>query len=186
MLNPNLDIDDLAAQFRSDERVRIENVLDPEIAKRIQEYCLSEVPFELVHFRDGKNHSWGPQDVAGKTKADIQKIQHDIWRDAQKGVGFQYGGYRMRKADKNSANEKLRYLHSIFEYLNSDEMLQFVSRITGRDDLNSADAQYTRFISGQFLTRHRDVCGGPGSENRIRNGLQRELAPGLGRPAAIL
>ena len=160
MLNPQLDIDELAAQFRADERVRIENVLDPEIAKRIQEYCLSEVPFELVHFRDGKNHSWGAQDVAGKTQADMQKIQHDIWRDAQKGIGFQYGGYRMRKADKNSANEKLRYLHSIFDYLNSDEMLQFVSRVTGRDDLNSADAQYTRFISGQFLTRHRDVVQG--------------------------
>jgi SM-20-related protein len=164
MLNPQLDIDDLAQQFRVNERVRIDNVLDPEVAKRIQEYCTSEVPFELIHFRDGKIHSWGPQDIAGKTREEMQEIQHAIWKNAAKGVGFQYGGYVMRRSVKNSANENLRYLYRVFEYINSDEMLQFIGRITGRNDLKSADAQFTRFISGQFLTRHRDVIAGKGRQ----------------------
>jgi Rps23 Pro-64 3,4-dihydroxylase Tpa1-like proline 4-hydroxylase len=162
MLNPQLDVDTLAALFRAEDRVRVENVLDPEVAKRVQEYCLTEVPFELAHFRNGKNHSWGADDVAGKTQEELLEIQNEIWADARNGVGFQYGSYRMRRAVKNSANEKLRYLHSVFDYLNSDEMLQFVRAVTGRNKIKSADAHYTRYISGQFLTRHRDVVEGKG------------------------
>ena len=180
MLNPKLDIDALAEQFRTDERVRVENVLDPLVAKRIQEYCLTEVPFELVHFRDGKNHSWGAKDVAGKTEAEMQEIQNAIWRDAQKGIGFQYAGYRMRRSVENSANEKLRYLHGVFDFLNGEEMLDLVSRVTKRDDLKSADAQFTRYTSGQFLTRHRDVVEGRGRKIAYVMGFNEAWHPDWG------
>jgi SM-20-related protein len=180
MLNPKLDADALAEQFRNEGRIRIENVLDPDVAKRIQEYCLTEVQFELVHFRDGKIHSWGPKDVEGKTQADMLKIQDSIWSDAQKGVGFQYGGFRMRRSVKNSANEKLRYLHRVFEYLNSEEMLAFVSHVTRRDDLKCADAQFTRFTSGQFLTRHRDVVEGKGRKIAYVIGFSEDWHPDWG------
>ena len=160
MLNTLLNTDLLAQQFRVDERVHIQNILDPGIAQQIREYCLSEVQYELVHFRNGKVHSWTGADVNGKTPADMQKVQQDIWREARKGIGFQYSGYMMRKADRASSNEKLRFLHKVFEFLNGDEMLNFVSQVTGRTDLRSADAQYTRYTAGQFLTRHRDTVAG--------------------------
>ena len=35
-------------------------------------------------------------------------------------------------------------------------MLSFISTVSGRNDLKSADAHFTRFTPGQFLTRHRD------------------------------
>jgi len=160
MLNPKLNTKQLAEEFKLDERVRIQNILDPDVAEQIREYCLTEVPYEFVHFREGKNQSWSGSDVNGKTQTEMRKVQADIWREARKGIGFQYSGYMMRRADKGSSNEKLRFLHSVFEYLNGDEMLNFVRRVTGTDDLYSADAQYTRYIAGQFLTRHRDIVSG--------------------------
>lgn len=160
MLNPALNTTLLAEEFQQDERVRVEDVLDPEIAEQIREYCLSDVAYEFVHFRNGKYYSWTGEEVNGKTPADVQKIQQEIWDEARKGVGFQYSSYMMRRADKDSANEKLRFLHSVFDFFNGEEMLNFVSEVTAKTDLLSADAQYTRYTPGQFLTRHRDIIAG--------------------------
>jgi Rps23 Pro-64 3,4-dihydroxylase Tpa1-like proline 4-hydroxylase len=75
---------------------------------------------------------------------------------ASKGIGFFYGGYLMAHKLDDTGNEKMQFLHSVFEYLNGEEMLSLIREITGNDELKSADAQYTRFTPGQFLTRHRD------------------------------
>ena len=53
-------------------------------------------------------------------------------------------------------NQQLAFLHQMFDFVNSDEMLSFISTITGQTDLTGADAQFTRYTSGQFLTRHKD------------------------------
>jgi hypothetical protein len=55
MLNPDLDTAALTAKFREDGRLRIENVLDPEIAERIRTACINDVPFQFVAHIDGKN-----------------------------------------------------------------------------------------------------------------------------------
>lgn len=180
MLNPALDTTLLAKQYRQDERIRIENVLDPAIAEQIREYCLSDVLFEFAHFRNGECRSWTGDDVNGKTPADLQKVQQDIWDLAKKGIGFQYGSYMMRHADKNSTNEKLRFLHSVFDFLNSEEMLGFVTEITGKTDILSADAQYTRYTQGQFLTRHRDVIEGKGRRVAYVIGFSKNWHPDWG------
>lgn len=180
MLNPALDTAVLADKYRQDERVRIESVLDPVIAEQIRDYCLSEVQFEFAHFRDGECRSWTGDDVNGKTPADLQKVQQDIWDLAKKGIGFQYGSYMMRRANKDSSNEKLRFLHSVFDFLNSEEMLSFVREVTGSDDLLTADAQYTRYTPGQFLTRHRDTVEGNGRRVAYVLGFSKNWHPDWG------
>jgi Rps23 Pro-64 3,4-dihydroxylase Tpa1-like proline 4-hydroxylase len=62
----------------------------------------------------------------------------------------------MRRKHGDTDDEDIRYLHSVFEFLNSEEMLGFISEVTGQKDLKSASAQYTRYTPGHFLTRHRD------------------------------
>jgi Rps23 Pro-64 3,4-dihydroxylase Tpa1-like proline 4-hydroxylase len=54
----------------------------------------------------------------------------------------------------------LGFLYGMFEYLNSPAMLGFIEQITGRRDIVRADAQYTRYSAGQYLTRHRDDIEG--------------------------
>ena len=75
---------------------------------------------------------------------------------ASQGIGFFYCGYMMARKLDDAGNENLKFLHSVFEFLNSEEMLSFISAVSGRDDLLSADAHFTRYTPGQFLTHHRD------------------------------
>lgn len=155
MLNEDLDIDALAAEFRVDGRIRIRNFLQSDIADRIRDDCLPEVPFELVYFDDGRNRVAGEAEMAVLTEQQKKKLNKRIMAAASQGMGFLYNGYMMKRA-RQGVSENLKFLHEVFEYFNSDEMLAFINQVTARDDLKSADAQYTRYLPGHFLTRHRD------------------------------
>ena len=156
MLNPDLDTKALAAEFEKDGRIRIENILTPGVAERVRAYCLTDVPFETIYYLDGENHVSPVEEMARMDPSQQHEFQTKIIKAAGQGVGFVYCGYMIGRAQKNVASERLRYLHSIFEFLNGREMLDFVCKVSDRDDLLSADAQYTRYTAGQFLTRHRD------------------------------
>ena len=156
MLNPKLNRQELAHQFAADGRVRIANLLDTEIAERIRKCCLNEIPYEYLTHVDGRNITITADEMANMNVSEQQELQSKILAAASKGIGFFYSGYMMRRAQKDTDNENMKFMHSIFDYLNSDAMLSFICEITGRNDLKSADAQYTQYTPGQFLTRHRD------------------------------
>ena len=159
MLNLDLDRAALAEQFRVDGRVRIKNVLDPEVAERVREYCLTEVPFEYLSFVDGQNVAIPSEALNKMSEAQLLELQSKIYNAAATGTGFFYCGYMLERSKRETDSEALSYLHSVFDFLNSEEMLGFIAEITGHDDLKSADAQYTRYTQGQFLTRHQDDVG---------------------------
>jgi len=156
MLNPKLNRQELAHQFNADGRVRIANFLNTEIAERIRNCCLNEIPYEYLTHVDGRNITITADEMATLNVSEKQELQNKVLAAASKGIGFFYSGYMMGRAQKDTDDENMKFMHSMFEYLNSDAMLSFICEITGRRDLKSADAQYTRYTSGQFLTRHRD------------------------------
>ncbi len=156
MLNPDLNAEELAAQFSEDGRVRIENLLDPAIAERVREAARNDVPYEFLSNIDGRNVAIPSEEMAKFDAAQMQDFRNKMLDHASRGVGFFYCGYMMARKLDDAGNENLKFLHSVFEFLNSDEMLSFISTVSGRNDLKSADAHFTRFTPGQFLTRHRD------------------------------
>jgi len=156
MLNPNLDRAALAEQFAIDGRIRIEAILDADVATRIRECCLESVPYEYLTNIDGKNVVITEEEMQKLSDEQVRELQTNIMNAAGNGVGFFYCGYKRNRAKGDSTDENIRFLHSVFEYLNSEEMLSFIADVSGCKDLQSADAQYTRYTAGQFLTRHRD------------------------------
>lgn len=156
MLNPDLDRKELAAQWAVDGRVRIENILDADVAERVHAAMKNKVPFRYVYNLDGKNEARTHEEMAAMSQEQLRDLQTRIIAAASRGIGFYYCGYMIGHRDNETQDEELRFLNSIFDYVNGEEMLSFVSEITGYDDLKSAAAQYTRYAPGQFLTRHRD------------------------------
>lgn len=158
MLNPDLDRNALAARYREDGRVRVENVFDLEVAERIRRCCIDDVPYEFLFYVDGKNVAISAREMNGLDLAQRKELQQSMISAASDGVGFFYCGYKMTRM-KDAPNDNLEFLHGVFDYLNSEEMLAFAGDVAGRDDLRSADAQFTRYTSGHYLTRHQDDVG---------------------------
>jgi Rps23 Pro-64 3,4-dihydroxylase Tpa1-like proline 4-hydroxylase len=159
MLNPDLDRDALAAEFRGDQRILIPDVLRPEVAERIRSICAEKVAFDYVYFLDGAVRVTGGQEMAAFDAATKARISQELMRNATDGIGYLYCGYVMN-ATRADGDGDLRCLYEVYEYLNSSDMLDFIEHITGRRDLVRADAQYTRYSAGQYLTRHRDDIEG--------------------------
>ena len=159
MLNSELDREALAAQWQQDGRLRIENILDTDVAERIHTALKTNVPFRYVMNVDGKNETKTPEEMQALQAEGLRELQGKIFGAASQGIGFYYCGYMMGQREMDTQDEELKFLNSVFEYINSDELLSFIRDITGYEDLQSAAAQYTRYTPGQFLTRHRDEVG---------------------------
>jgi Rps23 Pro-64 3,4-dihydroxylase Tpa1-like proline 4-hydroxylase len=156
MLNPELDRKQLAAQWAAEGRVRIENIFDADVAERIHNTMKTKVPFRFVFHVDGKSETRTQQEMTSMSPEEARELHNKLMRGAARGIGFFYCGYMIGHRDDETGDEDLEFLNSIFDYVNGEEMMSFVSEITGYDDLKSAAAQYTRYTVGQFLTRHRD------------------------------
>ncbi len=168
MINSDLDLEALANAYKIDNRLVIKNFLFPDITERMHDACLSSVPFETHYVLDGKYKSQSPADVAALSLAEKQRINNNITAAASQGIGFLYEGYLKSRAKLNQggvSNKKLAFLHEIFEYMSSDDVLNRIKQITGSQDINGAETQYTRFTPGHFLTRHQDII--PGRERRF-------------------
>lgn len=156
MLNPNLDAEALAQQYAADQRLRVTDLLLPEVAQRLQGACRDEAPFDYLCHVDGKNRVIKAAEMRDLGLHEARELQEKIVSAASEGVGFLYGGFQIGNADRDPGNEETAFLHEVFDFLGSDEMLSFIATVTGLTDLRSVDAQYTRYMPGQFLTRHKD------------------------------
>ena len=159
MLNPNLDLSALAEQYQMKKRLRIESFLDAEVAGKIFQYCQESVKYNLVYSLNGQNSTMPMDELATLPASEKKEMNLEIMNAASKGAGFLYCGYMMDKVVETN-DEKLQFLHEVFEFFNGDELISAIRTITGETSIVSADAQYTKFTPGHFLTRHRDVVAG--------------------------
>ena len=56
MLNPDLNWTELKQSFLIDGRIRIDNILQPDDAKEIQNCCLRQIPYDLIYHKNTGNH----------------------------------------------------------------------------------------------------------------------------------
>ena len=164
MLNPSLDRNALADEFRRDQRIRIRNILLPEVAERVRAICAEKLAFDYVYFLDNAIRLSGEQEMASLDAASKAQISQALMRNATRGIGYLYCSFLMNES-RSSMSADQRLLYDFYKYLSSPEMLGFISDVSGRRDLVRADAQYTRYSAGQYLTRHRDDV--QGQERRL-------------------
>jgi Rps23 Pro-64 3,4-dihydroxylase Tpa1-like proline 4-hydroxylase len=183
MLNAALDREALADEYRRDQRIRIDNILQDDIAERIRSILSRGVPFEFAYFLDGAIRTVSQNEMAGFGAAEKANLSRGLMQNATQGIGFLYCRYRVDPgttvADADT-DADLRFLREVVEYLNSAEMLDFVRGISGRNDLVRADAQYTRYSAGQYLTRHSDDVQGETRKLAYVFGFTRNWHPDWG------
>ncbi len=155
MLSPSLDIDKLAHEYRTDQRIRIMNVLQPELAQELQSLYNTAIPFEHMMSVQGQNRALTASEMAAMSEPARRELQETLVRQAGEGVGFLYGGYRLTEGRARNI-EALAPLQQFFDYLNSDDMLNFIRKVTGEKAVVGADGHATQYTPGNFLTRHRD------------------------------
>lgn len=183
MINSDLDTHELANAFKIDKRLMIDNFLQEDIAERILDACKTSVPFSLQYVLDGQYQSKSPAELAKLSQQESNDINNKITAAANQGIGFLYEGYlksRVENTTEVGVNQKLDFLHRVFEYMGSEDVLNKIKAITGNQDITGAEPQYTRYTSGHFLTRHLDVVPGRGRRFAFVLGMTKDWHPDWG------
>lgn len=152
-LNPNFDASLVRRKYQVDNRVRVHSFLDDSDANLLLQTLARETAFASAFNIDGANGSLSDDEMRKLTPAQVDELQKKIYQHASEGAGFLYGRHDI--TGRNSAPGP-RPLREFADILNSQPMLDAVRQISGHDDIGYASAQATRYLPGNFLTRHND------------------------------
>jgi len=172
--NNDIDLSEFKNTFAENGKVRVNDVLPFENAAHLYQALSERFVFDNAMAIDGQNIVVSPDEW--KALKDEQKKQtyFKLMENAAKGNGFSYG----RKYITSDEPDDL--IRSFYTVLNSEDVLNVMSDLTGVGELNYASMQVTRFIPGQFLTRHKDVVDAEGRKLAYVFNLSPEWHPDWG------
>jgi Rps23 Pro-64 3,4-dihydroxylase Tpa1-like proline 4-hydroxylase len=154
-LNAALEPPALTRDYSIKKRLQIPEFLDPASAQEVFE-SFDELPWGMVYNDGAAVHQLSPEQIAGMDDQEADKITAGIQERAQTQFQFLYAFYPILHAYLLPSTPRYR-IFDFFEFLNSSEVLNFVRRLTGIDQIRWADAQATWYRPGHFLKAHDDV-----------------------------
>ena len=150
ILNPALDVKQLAKDFAVDRRLRIDGILRADKAEDFARTVEGDVAWKTFFNVGGKNFAVTPQELLSIDPEEQQKLQADMINHARQGEGFIYQGCHLPRDDGS-------VLADILAEINSDAVLNFIRELTNDNEITHADGQCTQYLPGHFLTRHQDI-----------------------------
>jgi len=148
-LNPELDLDKIAEDYSVDKRVRVEQLLPEDQAVALGQYLAEQINYRHAFVIDKNYGEVTDQQLDALTEKDRNQLLNAIKAQAAYGVGFWYERHSIKSDDPGLAGD-------LFNWLNSDDLLKTITKLSGTNDVGSAIAQATRYRTGDFLTRHQD------------------------------
>lgn len=158
-LSSSLDRDVIIANFSQQGYAHVRNVLPSENAKRIHKGLIEKTPWSLAFNNKGQHIDLSAAQLAAMPKQSANQLQQAIYAQARDNFQYCYSNYPIYDAYEAGLNSG-HVLHQFYEWMNSEEFLQFARAATGFDDISFVDAQATRYLPGHFLTTHDDALEG--------------------------
>lgn len=148
-LNPDLDLANITQEYAKERRVRVNELLPVEQAAHLSQCLAEQISYRHAFVLDGKFGEASTEELNNITEQDRNQLLAGVAQQAAEGVGFWYERQALKADDDGLAGD-------VFNWLNSDALLKTMAQITGADEYNGAIAQATRYLPGDFLTRHQD------------------------------
>lgn len=156
-LNPNLDIKKYKADFARDGVVRVSDLFPEQLAEKVHDVLLNLTPWHMVHANaEGRHQHYSPEEWNSLPPAKRQQTVNEVMQRARDGFSYYYLFYPMIRAYLEKKDPSWP-LHSLTEFLNSDEMLGFVKEVTSNPGGKLLDGQATFYGRGHFLNTHDDT-----------------------------
>lgn len=160
-LNPDLNPADYAAAFKAEGVVQIPDILPAPAAEAIFEVMRTSVSWRLVFPEPGapgqpeKIRYIDQAEAARMGQAGLQAEVQSVMARARENYGYMYNVYPMIEAYVGGWDQG-HPIHTLTEFLNSPDFLEFGRAVIGAEVITKADAQATLYAPGHFLTRHVD------------------------------
>ena len=153
-INPDFDTANVRQHYQTDNRVKVHSFLQEEDATSLLQALAQETEFASAFNIDGANGVLSDAEMRQLPADDVQNLQQKIYQHAAEGAGFLYGRNNVTGPHKDQGPP---LLVDFANALNDEIFLSAIREITGHFDIQAASAQATRYLPGNFLTRHNDL-----------------------------
>jgi SM-20-related protein len=154
-INSALDPEQLASDYARCKRLQIRDFLVEAGAERIYSILESETPWSVAYNEGTRVVQLSPAQVRQLTPEQRQRISASINERARQGYQFFYYFFPMLEASLARDYPDMP-LFDVLRFINGEEFLSFVRRLTGFDTIRWADAHATLYRAGHFLKYHTD------------------------------
>ncbi|MES2986525.1 MAG: 2OG-Fe(II) oxygenase family protein [Pseudomonadota bacterium] len=155
-INPALDPAELAQEYAAGgKRMQIRDFLVREDAERLYDILHTKTPWWLAFNEGPKVLQLPPHYLATLSQAQLNQILSGIQQRARHAYQYLYQFNPIVPEYFDPALPKGPILAAL-EFLNAPSTLDYFRTLTGRPDIQWADAHGTLFRSGNFLKEHTD------------------------------
>lgn len=159
VLNPELDVEKLAACFAETGRVRIHGFLAPGCAERFHAHLRARQDWvqvinsgeKLIELDRATRASLAPEQSAALDEA--------IYAGARSGFQYRYEAIRVSD-DEAARNASTDQLARFAQFMSEGTVRDLLRRVVGAPGIDFADSQATAYSPGDFLTGHDDAFPG--------------------------
>ncbi len=155
-MNPSLDKDVICATFRKEGKVRVKNFLNRDDAGKLLLCLHNDIAYNLTLVSNDKYQSYTEAQWRDMEANKKNTLNHEVMTNAAKGIGFVYGRHAVK------ADESNELLKRFYDWINSEAVLAWAREVSGFSEIKAASVQATRFMPGEFLTRHQDKVDSEG------------------------
>jgi Rps23 Pro-64 3,4-dihydroxylase Tpa1-like proline 4-hydroxylase len=153
-INPDLNVDALAGELARNRRLQIRDFFTSGAADRIYGMLERETPWWLA-FNEGEEvRQLSPEMLSKMPPAMIEQALGQVVERAQTQYQFVYAFYPI--IGNYFSPDPKPPISQVFRFLNTPRVLDWLRRLSGRDDVKWVDAQATLYQSGHFLKSHSD------------------------------
>ncbi len=151
-INKDLDLQKTRSVFFQNSRVQILDFINEEQARLLAEHIQKDVDFKQAFFANGASREVTTEEFRALNQSQKSDLLRQIYSQATGGIGFWYGRHHLNPGSPAP-------IKALYDWLNCEQMLNTIRTITGISELKSVTAQVSRFLPGDFLTRHQDDAG---------------------------
>ena len=155
------DVDELHQYFADHRRIQIPNVLTNETAQAIYSALSTQEEWNIVWNDDGRHVDMDYEGVMQLPKSQLTALTEKILSQAEHEFQYMYANIPLFDIYRDKLLPG-HFFNSIYEFINSPQVLDLARAITGFKQIRFADAQITRYSAGHFLTEHSDDVAGKG------------------------
>ena len=153
-INPDLDVDALAGELARDRRLQIRDIFAPDTAEQIHGMLAAQTPWWLAYNVGDQVQQLSPETLSRMPAGQIEQILGEVVERAQTQYQFVYAFYPI--IGNYFSPDPKPPITQLFRFLNTPRVLDWLRRLTGREDVKWVDAQATLYQSGHFLKSHSD------------------------------
>lgn len=151
-INKDLDLQKIHLVFSQNNKVKIHDFIGEEQARLLAGHIHKDVDFKQAFFANGANREVTSEEFHALSETQKSELLQQIHSYAIDGIGFWYGRHHVNP-------DSPAPIKALYDWLSDEPMLETIRTITGFPELKSVTAQVSRFLPGDFLTRHQDVVG---------------------------